>query len=138
MEPLKWTLGELGKQVTADEVRAARDGVADFGRSVVSWWDDHDLLLTPTLAEPPLPSGALLPTPADPLAALARSQQFAPFTPFVDFAGLPAINLPLHIGTGGLPIGVQLVAGPGRDDLPLRVAAHLETAAPWQDRRPAV
>lgn len=137
VEPLNWTLGVLGGEVNADDVQAARDGVADFARSVVSWWDDHDLLLTPTLAEPPLPSGALLSTTADPLAALDRSQQFAPFTPFVNFAGLPAINLPLHADVGGLPIGVQLVAGPGRDDLLLRVAAQLEVTAPRQDRHPA-
>ncbi|MDJ1137231.1 amidase [Streptomyces iconiensis] len=138
VEPLNWALGTMGTEVTAEDRQAARDGVADFARSVVSWWDDHDLLLTPTLAEPPLPSGTLGSDPADPLAPLRRSVQFAPFTPFVNFTGQPAISLPLHANADGLPIGVQLVAAPGREDLLLRVAALLETAAPWQDRRPAL
>ncbi|WP_310591963.1 amidase family protein [Streptomyces canus] len=74
----------------------------------------------------------------DPLASLGRSLQFAPFTPFVNFAGLPAISLPLHVNTDGLPTGVQLVPAPDREDLLLRVAAQLEIAAPWQGRRPAL
>ena len=136
VEPLNWALGVLGADVTAADRQAAIDGVATFARSVVSWWDDHDLLLTPTLAEPPLPSGTLASTPEDPLAALRRSQRFAPFTPFANFTGQPAIALPLHAAADGLPIGVQLVAAPGREDLLLQVAAQLENAAPWHDRRP--
>ncbi|MGW6793657.1 amidase [Streptomyces chartreusis] len=138
VEPLNWALGGLAPDVTAEDRQAAREGVAGFTRSVVSWWDDHDLLLTPTLAEPPLPSGTLESDSVDPLASLGRSLQFAPFTPFVNFAGLPAISLPLHVNTDGLPIGVQLVAAPDREDLLLRVAAQLEIAAPWQGRRPAL
>lgn len=138
VEPLNWALGELATEVTAEDRQAAREGVAGFTRSVVSWWDDHDLLLTPTQAEPPLPSGTLGSDPADPLAPLRRSGQFAPFTPFVNFTGLAAISLPLHVGADGLPIGVQLVAAPGREDLLLRVAAQLESAAPWKSRRPAL
>lgn len=138
VEPLNWTLGALAAQVTEHDRQAARDGVAAFARSVVGWWDDHDLLLTPTLGEPPLPSGALGPDPADPLAPLTRSVEFAPFTPFANFTGQPAMSLPLHVGADGLPVGVQLVAAPGRDDLLLRVAAQLENAAPWQDRHPAL
>ncbi|WP_149561646.1 amidase [Streptomyces cacaoi] len=138
VEPLNWALATMGAEVTAEERQAAQDGVADFARSVVSWWDDHDLLLTPTVAEPPVPSGTLGPDRANPLAPLQRAEQFAPFTPFANFAGLPAISLPLHTDADGLPIGVHLVAAPGREDLLLRVAAQLETAAPWQDRRPAL
>ncbi|MFI6166377.1 amidase [Nocardia sp. NPDC051052] len=138
VESLNWTLGALGAEVSAGDRQAARDGVAGFARSVVSWWDDYDLMLTPTQAEPPLPSGTLGSDPADPLAPLRRSQQFAPFTPFVNFTGQPAITLPLHVDADGLPIGVQLVAAPGREDLLLRVATQLEIAVPWQDRRPAL
>ncbi|MDH6613315.1 Asp-tRNA(Asn)/Glu-tRNA(Gln) amidotransferase A subunit family amidase [Streptomyces sp. SAI-135] len=74
----------------------------------------------------------------DPLAPLARSLQFAPATPFVNFAALPAIFLPRHVNTDGLPIGVQLAAAPGREDLLIRVAVQLEIAVPWQGRRPAL
>ena len=60
------------------------------------------------------------------------------FTRGVQLTGQPAISLPLHENDDGLPIGVQLVAGYGREDLLLRVAAQLEEAAPWADRRPQV
>ncbi|MFK0244121.1 amidase [Amycolatopsis azurea] len=138
VEPLNWALGQLGAEVTAADRQAAREGVAGFTRSVTNWWDEHDLLLTPTQAEPPLPSGTIASDPADPLAPLRRSQHFSPFTPFVNITGQPAISLPLHTGADGLPIGAHLVAAPGREDLLLQVAAQLEIAAPWQDRRPAL
>ncbi|MGW4845696.1 amidase [Nocardia brasiliensis] len=138
VEPLNWMLGMLGAQVTEAQQQAAVEGVAAFAGVVLSWWDEHDLLLTPTLAEPPLPVGALLSDPADPMAALERSVRFSPFTPFANFTGQPAISLPLHVTADGLPIGIQLVAAPGREDLLLQVATQLEIAAPWRDRRPTV
>ncbi len=55
-----------------------------------------------------------------------------------DITGQPAISLPLSWNRDGLPIGVQLVAAYGREDVLLRVAAQLETAQPWADRRPPV
>ncbi|OCF86500.1 amidase [Nocardia brasiliensis] len=138
VEPLNWMLGVLGAQVTEAQRQAAVEGVAGFAGAVLSWWDEYDLLLTPTLAELPLPSGALLSDAADPMAALGRSVQFSPFTPFANFTGQPAISLPLHTTADGLPIGIQLVAAPGREDLLLQVATQLEIAAPWRDRRPTV
>ena len=52
--------------------------------------------------------------------------------------GQPAISLPLHWTPGGLPVGVQLVAPYGREDLLIRIASQLERAAPWSDRLPPV
>jgi amidase len=105
---------------------------------VQSWWSQGwDLLLTPTLAEPPLPIGTFANDPAEPMAPMARAGTFVAFTPTFNTSGQPAINVPLH-WSGGIPIGVQLVAAYGREDVLLRVASQLEAAHPWAHRRPAV
>ena len=81
-----------------------------------------------------MPIGALDPLPGDPMAGMRRAAEFVPFTPPFNTTGQPAINVPLHWNDDGLPIGVQLVAAYGRDDLLIRVASQLESAAPWADR----
>ena len=76
--------------------------------------------------------------PRDPSAPMRRAGQFVPFTPAFNMSGQPAISLPLHWNADGLPIGVQLVAAYGREDVLVRVASQLEAAHPWADRRPPV
>ena len=68
----------------------------------------------------------------------SRAGQFAAFTPAFNMSGQPAINLPLHRNADGLPIGIQLAAGYGREDVLIRVAAQLESAHPWASFHPAV
>ena len=70
------------------------------------------------------------------MAPMARAGRFVPFTPPFNASGQPAISLPLHWTADGLPIGIQLVAAYGREDVLLRVAAQLEQAAPGRDRHP--
>jgi amidase len=99
-------------------------------RGTLSWWQSgFDLLITPTLAQPPIAVDEKDPDKI-------RSG-FGLFTMPYSFTGQPAISLPLH-WHDGLPIGVQLVADYGREDLLLRVAVQLEEAMPWADRRPAI
>lgn len=100
--------------------------------------DGFDLLLMPTLAEPPPRLGEFVSTAAEPLAAGLRAARLTPFTTYANVTGQPAISLPLFWSAGGLPIGVQLVAAYGREDLLIRVAAQLEAARPWAGRRPAI
>ena len=67
---------------------------------------------------------------------MRRAGEFVPFTPPFNVSGQPAINVPLHWNDDGLPIGIQLVAAYGREDVLIRVASQLEAAQPWHDRHP--
>lgn len=140
VEPLTWALVELGRSFSGPQYLAAIEWLQAWSRRVQSWWDDDsfDLLLTPTIAEPPPPLGEF-DSPADnPLHGLFRAASLVPFTPPFNVTGQPGISLPLHWNAAGLPIGVQLVAAYGREDVLIRVASQLEEAAPWAARRPPV
>jgi amidase len=104
-------------------------------RKIVSLWSRYDLLLTPTLALPPVPVGWES-EPDDPWEQFDRAARFTPFTAAINVTGQPAVSVPLHWTDAGLPIGVQLVGPPLGDPLLVRVASQLEAARPWADRRP--
>jgi amidase len=137
VEPITWFLAERGRRISAVDFMVAVNDMQAVARRMASWWDDHDLLLSPTVGMPP-PALGVLADPANPIGGLALSGGFTPFTPFANQTGQPAISLPLHWNDDGLPIGVQLVAAYGREDVLLRVASQLEQATPWHDRRPPV
>jgi amidase len=138
VEPLTWALVEMGKSFSAPQFLTAREWLQAYSRRMASWWAGHDLLLTPTIAEPPPVLGSF-DSPADnPMAGLFRAAGLVPFTPPFNVTGQPGISLPLHWNGDGLPIGVQLVAAYGREDLLIRVAAQLERAQPWADRVPPI
>lgn len=139
VEPLTWALVEMGRQFSGAQYLAAVAWLQSWARRVQSWWaEGFDILLTPTVAEPPPPLGEFVTTPDNPLGSLFRAAALVPFTPPFNVTGQPAISLPLHWSSDGLPIGSQLVAGYGREDLLFRVASQLETAKPWSSRHPAV
>ena len=139
LEPLNRVQAEFAKHFTAVDYGLALSAVAQYRRTVQSWWyDGWDLLLTPTLAELPLKLGTIVNDPANPMAPMRRAGQFVPFTPPFNTSGQPAISLPLEWTAEGLPVGVQLVAAYGREDVLLRVASQLEQAKPWAHRTPDV
>jgi amidase len=139
VEPLTWALADAGRAATASAFLDARQKLQAISRGVAEWYESgFDLLLTPTLAEPPPLIGELDSPPDNPLHGLFRAAELVPFTPPFNASGQPAISLPLHWNAQGLPIGVQLVAPYGREDLLLRVAAQLEGSMPWADRLPPV
>ncbi len=137
VEHYTWLLAERGRSISAVEFMIALDEMQRVSREIAQWWEDFDLLITPTLLEPPPPLGVLADT-TDPMKGYARTGLFASFTPFANQTGQPAISLPLHQNDEGIPIGVQFVAKYAREDLLVRVAAQLEQAAPWHARRPPV
>jgi amidase len=139
VEPMIWAIAEAGRAHTAVQYLHAVEHMHAHGRRMAAWWSGgFDLLLTPTLPEPPPPLGSFAPAPGDPLAGFSRGGAFVVFTLPFNLTGQPAISLPLHWSPEGLPIGVQLVAAYGREDLLLRVASQLEAARPWSERRPRV
>jgi amidase len=137
VEPLTWAFVEMARGVSAVQLIDAVSEAQTFSRRVGQWWaDGWDVLLTPTLGEPPVPHGTFDSPPDNPLAGFFRAAAFVPFTAQFNVTGQPGISLPLQSNADGLPVGVQLVADYGREDLLLQVASQLETAAPWADRIP--
>jgi amidase len=137
IEPANQGLVDMARQFSAVDLATAQAAMYAFRRRVQQWWaDGWDLLLTPTVAEPPPLISEFEPDPADAFAQSDRAWRFVPFTPAFNMSGQPAISLPLHWNSDGLPVGVQLVAAYGREDVLVRVAAQLEAARPWADRHP--
>jgi amidase len=138
-EPMNRAQADVAAHFTAVDYALAFSAATHFRRALQAWWTDGwDLLLTPTVAELPLPLGVIANDPDNPLEAVERAFQFIPFTPAFNMSGQPAINVPVEWTDTGLPVGVQLVAAYGREDVLLRVASQLETAKPWAHRTPDV
>jgi amidase len=136
IEPRNAYYRQAGKALTAVAYLQARQWLGMWSRRMADWWTGHDLLVTPTVGAPPPELGWF--TAAGPEREGERIAGFIPYTAQFNMTGQPAISLPLHWTAGGLPVGVQLVAGYGREDLLIRVASQLEQAAPWADRHPAL
>ena len=137
VEVVNWAQARFADKVTSVEYAKGLAATAEFRRAIQQWWaDGWDLLLSPTLSEPPVRIGEHAPQPDDPMAGMKRAAEWVPFTPPFNVSGQPAINVPLDWNEAGLPVGVQLVAGYGREDVLIQVASQLETAQPWAHLTP--
>jgi amidase len=137
-ETLTWALYEAGQKVTASQYLTAVMNLQQMARGMAHWMQNHDLWLTPTLAEPPLKLGELDATPDNPRAGFDRATQYVPFTPIQNATGEPAMSVPLYWNEAGLPIGAHFVARFGDEATLFRLAAQLEEARPWAAKRPPV
>jgi amidase len=139
LEPLTAQMAEISAALSATELLGAMDYLRRLSRVALQFWVDHDVLVTPTLAKPPIEIGALRPAEGEPpIQMLMNSAAWVPFTPVFNVTGQPAISLPLHQSAGGLPVGVQFVGAPAAEETLLSLAAQLERARPWAGRRPPV
>ena len=139
VEPTTWALAELGNALRAADYIETVAWMHGYTRRMAEWWAaGFDLLLTPTLAEPPPRLGEFTPPPEDPLHAIGRATPLIIYTAPFNVTGQPAMSLPLWWSADGLPIGVQLAAAYGREDVLFRLAAQLEAARPWATRRPPI
>ncbi len=137
LEPLTREMVGLADSWKAADYLGAVDYLRQMARQLVATWSELDILLTPTVAQPPLPIGGLAPKDGEPAFQwLLNAAEWVPFTPVWNVTGQPAISLPLVQSPTGLPIGVQLVGPPAGEELLLSLAAQLEQARPWHDRRP--
>jgi amidase len=138
MESPCWFMYQLGKKYTGADYLNAVGDIQRISRQVARQMLDYDVLLTPVLAKPPLPLGSFDSTPEDPLKALAVTTEWVLFTQLCNATGLPAMSVPLYWTDDNLPVGVQFIGQFGDEATLFRLAAQLEEARPWSDRRPPV
>jgi len=137
IEAMNWAQAEFAKVVNGVDFSLAQASSIQFRRAIQSWWaQGWDLLLTPTLSAPPLPVGSMPNNPERPMTPLMTAGSWVSFTSQFNISGQPAISLPLHRTAEGLPVGMQLAAAYGREDVLIRVASQLEQAAPWAHLTP--
>jgi amidase len=137
-EPVTWGLYQMGRQHTASAYLLAVQDMQKMSRDIARFLVDHDVWLTPTLGEPPVPLGSFDSPPDNPMQGLNRAAAFIPFTPVCNATGQPAVSVPLNWNDEGLPVGTHFVARFGDEATLFRLAAQLEQARPWADRRPPV
>jgi amidase len=156
-EVITWALGLLGQAIPAVELLQAQRDINEIAREFAAWTVGFDVVMTPTLAQPPPRISALLPGGIDALVlnvlgrlhagwvlrALGMVEQlaadafaFIPTTPLFNMNGQPAMSVPLHWTADGLPIGMHFSAALGDEARLFRLAGELESAAPWAARRP--
>ncbi len=136
VERFTWAAAESGRQFTAADYASSIRALHRIGRVVGNFFGRYDILLTPTQCEPPQRLGVLGPGNPDSQAYLRTLLGTIAFTSLFNTAGNPAMSVPLHWAADGLPIGVQFAAPFGEEAILFRLAAQLEAAQPWADRRP--
>jgi amidase len=163
LELMNRILVTLGSSVSAVELTTQLNRWNAFSRALAAFHTQYDLLLTPTLAAPPVTHGTGDPSALEKslfgfllntgvLGVLARlglldatvqkiatdNLRYVPFTQLSNLTGTPSMSVPLHWTPDGLPLGVQFVGPFGSEDRLLQLARQLEGAQPWFDRLPAL
>jgi Asp-tRNA(Asn)/Glu-tRNA(Gln) amidotransferase A subunit family amidase len=138
VEPVTWRLAEMGRTIDGVAYARARSAFDAAGLAMARFHQTYDLVLQPTLAQPPVPIGVLSLSPASFDDYVRDVTAFGPFTALYNMTGQPAMSVPLHWTRDALPVGVMIAAPYGDEALLFRVAAQLEQARPWRDRRPPV
>ncbi len=136
IEPLTWAVWTRARQQTSLAYLAAQGRLESVARAIVASLSPYDALLTPALGQRPVSIGEIHGLGHEPWTEYRRSASFTPYTAVVNVTGLPAITVPLYHGDDGLPLGVQLVGPPAREEVLLALAAQLQEAHPWTERRP--
>ena len=137
VEPYTWAFAELGRRSTGPQFLQGLAQVQDWrDASRRGGTRGSTCCSRRQPGHPAYEIGFLASPPDDPLAPLYKASSVLPFTGMYNITGQPTISLPLHMSADGLPVGVQLGAAYGREDVLVRIAAQIEQAAPWADRIP--
>ena len=138
VEPLTWAMYERALTLNVLDHLTAQSRLESVARSIVSWMlaQPLDVIVTPALAARPLPHRRGPRPGTRPMGQLPASGAFTPYTAMMNVTGQPAVSLPLYHGDDGLPLAVQLIGQPAREDVLLALGAQLEAALPWADRTP--
>jgi amidase len=136
LRPLTRWLQERGRAVSGPQFGLALGELRRIAARALAGLAPYDVVLTPTLAQPPLRVGEIR-DDADPARDFENQKAFTPWTSAWNLTGMPAVSLPLHMTPDGLPVGVMLAARPAQEHVLLSLSAQVEAAAPWFDRRPA-
>ncbi|MFC6153476.1 amidase [Nocardioides yefusunii] len=135
LRPLTRWLSEKGRAVSGPEFGLAIGEVRRIAAAALEALAPYDAVLTPTLASPPVPVGALR-DDADPAGDFEAQCRFTPWTSAWNVTGMPAVSLPTHWTADGLPVGVMLAGRPAQDELLLSLSAQVEAVSDWTGRRP--
>jgi amidase len=135
-EPFVWSFTERGRQLSAPAYLLALQDLQKMTRDIARFFVDHDIWLTPTLGQPPVPLGTFKFSEEDPFQLRRRMAAFSPFTYISNATGQPAMSMPLYWNSEDLPVGTHYVGRFGDEATLFRLASQLEKARPWADRRP--
>jgi amidase len=137
MRPLTRWLRERGRALSAVDYITSLGGLRARARVELERSSSYDAILTPTIAQPPALVGGLR-DDEDPAQDFENQKRFTPFTAPYNMSGQPAVSIPLHWNDDGLPIGIQLIGRAGDEATLLRIAAQVEAAEPWAQRKPHI
>jgi len=135
VEPVTWATMQAGLKVTSVTYSRAIATLHQIGLAMAKFQRNYDVILSPTLAKPPVALG-LLSLSQDLSAWSKEVMEFSPYTALYNVTGQPSMSVPLHWTPDGLPVGVMFSARFGEDGTLFRLAAQLEKAQPWDKRRP--
>lgn len=140
VEPGTWDIYQQSLKTTGGAYLAAQEELQRFSRKIATWYHkgNYDMLLSPTIRIPPVEIGSFQSTPDDPMKWIRLALSFVAFTRTQNITGQPAMSVPLFWNENNIPIGVQFAGSFGSEATLFRLAAQLEHARPWADKKPPI
>jgi len=140
LEPITWITYQAGLKRTGGDYLGALESIQRFSRKLARWQDEggYDMILSPTVRIPPAKLGSFRSVPDDPMRWAKMSNTLSALTYIYNITGQPAMTVPLFWNEENLPIGVQFAGRFGDEATLFRLAAQLEQARPWADKKPPI